>query len=201
MKAVHPAPQLVVLAAGFSARLGRSKALARIRGMTLLRRTLGILSPFSATGRIIVVVPKRAGRYRLECASRGTSFVENPRRATGLSSSVRAGVWRARQFPAVLLLPVDLAALKQVDVARMISRWRGRRRQVIARRVHEHAGSPVILPRWLYPRVADLTGDRGLRDMLRHLPAEAITLISLPSAVADVDTPQDLVRARAFSKR
>ena len=39
-------------------------------------------------------------------------FAANPRRAEGLSSSVRRGIAQARYSPALLLLPVDLAALQ-----------------------------------------------------------------------------------------
>ena len=60
-----PLLRIVVLAAGFSIRLGRPKALARIHGRTLLDRTLRVLAPFSQRTRIVVVIPAGAGRYNL----------------------------------------------------------------------------------------------------------------------------------------
>ena len=56
---------IVVLAAGFSSRLGRPKPLARVQGVSLLRRTLQVASSVTAD-RIIVVVPRNAVRYRIE---------------------------------------------------------------------------------------------------------------------------------------
>jgi molybdenum cofactor cytidylyltransferase len=186
----------VVLAAGFSARLGQPKALARIHGLSVLHRTIRTLSPFRAASSIIVVIPRRAVRYTLGFLRRSVVFVANADRATGLASSVRVGVRRARHSAGILLLPVDLVDLKRRDIARLIRRWRGARRRVAARRVDAHPAAPLILPRWLYARAVDLAGDAGLRELVRRLPRHEVSLTDLPSAELDVDTPQDLERAR-----
>jgi molybdenum cofactor cytidylyltransferase len=191
-----PRLRIVVLAAGFSARLGQPKALARIHGLSVLCRTIRTLSPFRAASSIIVVIPRRAVRYTLGFPRRSVAFVANADRATGLASSVRLGVGRARHSAGILLLPVDLVDLKRRDIARLIARWRGARRRVAARRVEAHAGAPLILPRWLYARAVKLAGDAGLRELVRRLPRHAVSLTDLPSAELDVDTPQDLERAR-----
>lgn len=191
---------VLVLAAGFSSRLGRPKPLARVRAFSLLRRTLTAVSHF-APAKIVVVIPPHAARYRIEARGIKAVFAANPRRADGLSSSVRRGIVLARYSPGLLLLPVDLAALQPRDLARLISRWRASRRCVIARRIGQHRGMPrggvpLILPRWLYARALAVTGDIGLRDLIGGLPASQRVLLNLPSAALDVDTPQDLRAAR-----
>ncbi len=191
-----PTLRIVVLAAGFSTRLGRPKALARVHGVTLLRKMLGLLAPFATSSKIIVVIPPAAGRYKIGSFAHLVTFVANSQRASGLSSSVRLGMRRARQSAGVLLLPVDLVDLARRDIARLIARWRGARRRVVARRVQDEAGGPLILPRWLYARAGDLRGDQGLREMVRRLPKDSVSLVVLPSAELDVDTPRDLERAR-----
>ena len=202
MNVVRQAPRLqfLILAAGFSSRLGRPKPLARVRAFTLLRRTLTIVARF-APAKIVVVIPRHAARYRIEARGIKVVFTANPRRADGLSSSVRRGIVLARYSPALLLLPVDLATLQPRDVARLISRWRAARRCVIARRIGQQdgrlrGGVPLILPRWLYSRALEVTGDIGLRDLVSGLPAPQRVLLHLPSAELDVDTPQDLLAAR-----
>jgi molybdenum cofactor cytidylyltransferase len=188
--------RIVVLAAGFSARLGQPKALARIRGLSVLHRMIRTLSPFRAASRIIVVIPPRAGRYTVGLRRISVAFVANPDRASGLASSVRLGLRHARHSAGILLLPVDLVDLERRDVARLIARWRGARRRVAARRVQTHAGAPLILPRWLYSRAVTIAGHAGLRDLVGRLPPGAVSLTDLPSAELDVDTPRDLERAR-----
>lgn len=205
-----PGLQILILAAGFSSRLGRPKALARIRSVSLLRRTL-ILAARLAPAKIIIVVPRSAARYRIEARRFKVVFAANPRRADGLSSSVRRGIAQARYSPALLLLPVDLAAVRQADLSRLTSRWRAARRRVVARLIGPHGGVaraevlreatprggvPLILPRRLYWRALAVTGDIGLRDLISGLPAAERVLVDLPSAALDVDTPQDLRAAR-----
>jgi molybdenum cofactor cytidylyltransferase len=203
MNAHSPARvQILILAAGFSSRLGRPKALARVRSVSLLRRTL-ILAARLAPAKIIIVLPRRAARYRIEARRFKVVFAVNPRRAEGLSSSVRRGITHARYSPALLLLPVDLAAVRQADLSRLISRWRAARRRVVARLIGPrggvatpHGGVPLILPRRLYSRALSVTGDIGLRELINGLPAGERVLVDLPSAALDVDTPQDLRVAR-----
>jgi molybdenum cofactor cytidylyltransferase len=195
-----PRLQVLVLAAGFSSRLGRPKPLARVRAFSLLRRTLLVVERF-APAKIIVVIPSHAARYRIEARGVNVVFAANPQRADGLSSSVRRGIVLARYSSALLLLPVDLADLQPRDLARLISRWRAARRCVIARRIGQQGaaargGVPLILPRWLYSRALEVTGDIGLRDLIGRLPPPQRVLLNLPSAALDVDTPQDLHAAR-----
>jgi molybdenum cofactor cytidylyltransferase len=194
-----PAPRIVLLAAGFSMRMGRPKALARVRGKSLIERTLHVLAPF-ATAAIIVVVPPRASRLRAELRGHRSTLVANPLASQGLSSSVRCGLRQARYEPAVLLVPMDLPYLDQRDIARLIARWRGARRRVAARRIGTEAGSPLILPRRLYPIALGLAGDAGLKSLIGHLPAQDVALVTLNSAAFDVDTARDLERARRHTR-
>jgi molybdenum cofactor cytidylyltransferase len=192
---IPPSPRIVVLAAGFSARLGRPKALTRVRGSSLVRRTLRAIAPF-ATAPIIVVTPARAARMRAELRGYRVVLAANLRRGEGLSSSVRCGLRHARYARAVLLLPTDLSHLDGRDIGRLIARWRGARRRVAARRIGATPVVPLILPRRFYPLALAISGDAGLKTLLRDLPPGQVALLSLPSAAFDVDTPHDLERAR-----
>ena len=109
---------------------------------------------------------------------------------------MRRGLARARYGSAVLLLPVDLAHLEVRELRRMILRWCGSRRRVIARRIGDHGGTPLILPRWLCAQASRVSGDRGLKELVGRLAAAERTLVHLPSAQWDIDTPQDLAHAR-----
>jgi molybdenum cofactor cytidylyltransferase len=192
--------QIIVLAAGFSSRLGRPKALARVHGVSLLRRTLELAATLGCA-KIIAVVASHSARYRAQARGIDVTFVTNSRRNQGLSSSVRRGIAVARYAPAVLLLPVDLGHLKSRELARLIRRWRAAPRGVIARRIGRIGVAPLILPRRLYPRAQRITGDVGLRDLIAQLPAAGRVLVDMPSAASDIDTPQDLKAARRTFRR
>jgi molybdenum cofactor cytidylyltransferase len=196
MNGVYPRGlQIVVLAAGFSSRFGGLKALARLRGVSLLRRTLCVARSVGAA-RIIVVVPRNAARYRVEARGMNVHWAVNSRRAQGLSSSVRRGIAEARYSSAVLLMPADLIHLKSRELRRLVVRWQSAPRRLIARRLGFLGVAPLILPRWLYPRALTLTGDVGLRELVGELPEGSRVLVSVPSAGWDVDTPKNLQDAR-----
>jgi CTP:molybdopterin cytidylyltransferase MocA len=190
---------MVVLAAGFSTRMGRSKALVRIRGVSLIERTLRALAPLAAAP-IIVVVPPRAARLRAELRGYRAVLIANPLRRDGLSSSVRRGLRHARYDAAALLVPMDMSHLERRDMARLIARWRGARRRVAARRIGGEAAAPLILPRRLFSLALDIAGDVGLKTLVRDLPSPDIALVSLASAAFDVDTAGDLERARRHAR-
>jgi molybdenum cofactor cytidylyltransferase len=190
-----PTLQIVVLAAGFSSRFGRPKPLARLRGQSLLERTLDLARGLDASS-ISVVIPPHAARYRLAGRRMKVSWAVNSRRAEGLSSSVRRGIAAARYASAILFLPADLPHLERREVARLIRRWRAFPRRLVARRLADSGAAPLILPRWLFARAREVTGDIGLRELIAHLHHDQRMFVELPSASLDVDTPQALDAAR-----
>ena len=205
-----PRLRVLILAAGRSARLGAPKALARIRGASLLRRTLACVAGLSPDP-VLIVVARPSAALRREVRGFRTRFLVNRRAAEGLAQSVRRGLRGARHASAILILPVDLAHLARGELQRLVSRWRGAPRRVAARRVaarrvdarrvdarvgDARGGVPVILPARRFIAAARLTGDVGLREYLISLPPAERVLVDLPSAALDVDTPQDLRRAR-----
>jgi molybdenum cofactor cytidylyltransferase len=187
--------QIIVLAAGFSARLGQPKALARVHGVSLLRSTLELAATLECA-KITAVVGRNSARHRAQAGAVRVTFVANSRRNHGLSSSVRLGIAKARHSPAVLLMPVDLANLKARELALLVRRWRATPRCVIARRIGRSGAVPLILPRRLYPRALGVVGDVGLRELIAQLPADSRVLVDLPSASVDIDTAQDLKAVR-----
>jgi CTP:molybdopterin cytidylyltransferase MocA len=67
---------------------------------------------------------------------------------------------------------------------------------VIARRIGRRGATPLVLPRWLFARALLIAGDVGLRELIGQLPDETRVLVEMPSAAWDIDTPQDLKKAR-----
>ena len=193
--ASKPGLRIAVLAAGSSRRLGRSKALVRVGSVGLLERTVALLAPLSPS-TILVIGPPRCARFRAELRGLPATLVPNRRRAAGLSASVKLALARSGCATAVMLVPVDLPGLERRDLLRLITRWRPLRRAVVARRVAGGGRTPLILPRRLFGAAGSIAGDRGLRDLVDGLPRGQVVTVDMPSAAADVDTPQDLSRAR-----
>jgi CTP:molybdopterin cytidylyltransferase MocA len=187
--------RIAVPAAGFSRRLGRSKALVMVRGSSLVRRTVTLLASLTPSP-ILLIAPPKTGRFRIALRGLPAAIVPNPERGWGLSSSVRLALQKARYASALMLVPVDLPELERRELAWLIHRWRGSRRRVVGRWVAGRARIPLILPKRLFPAARGISGDTGLRDFIDALPPGEVVLVDMPSAAADVDTPADLARAR-----
>jgi len=185
----------VLLAAGGSRRLGRSKQLVRYRARPLLLHAVAAARGALPRAPLNVVVGADALRVRLVLrrAQRGVRVVANSRWQEGLASSLRLGVAAApRTTRAVLLLLVDQPLVTAAQLARLVAAWRRRPGRLAAALYDGHAGVPAIVPRAHWRAVQALHGDQGARALLRG--ATAVTLVDMPEAGLDVDTPADVRR-------
>jgi len=187
----------VVLAAGGSRRLGRSKQLVRHRLRPLVVHAVATLRNVLPAATLIVVVGAEALKVRLvlrrmRCAVR---IVTNPGWADGLATSLRTGIAAAPPGArAALVLLVDQPLVGAAAVERLVGAWRRRPGVPAAARYEGRAGAPAILPRRHWRALRSLHGDQGARALLRH--SSALTLVDIPEAALDIDTPADLAKLR-----
>lgn len=180
----------VVLAAGGSSRLGRPKQLVRRRMRTLLLDTCSIAHSI-APRRTVVVLGAQALRLRRMLHARlpGLSFVNNSAWQHGMGSSLLAGLAHLpRGCGAALVLLCDQPAVRTRQLEKMMAAWQRRPRLAAASRYGDGVGVPAVLPRKLWSQLS--AGDRGARDVLRR--QNEITIVALPEAEVDLDTPTDL---------
>ena len=182
----------IVLAAGGSLRLGRSKQLVRYRRRALLLNALDAAEAV-APGRVVVVLGADALRLRSLLKSNRSKIVvvANSRWREGLAGSLKAGL--AAASPSARAVLVTLCDQPTVDAAalrRLVDAWRRRPNAAAAARYSGGIGVPAILPRSLWGQVRELEGDAGARSILRR--SAAITAVDMPEAELDIDTADDL---------
>lgn len=192
----------IVLAAGAGTRFGGPKAVAVLDGERLAERAAALLRA-AGCAPVVVVVGAEAVAVETALDVGPATIVRNPDWATGMGSSLRAGL-RAlggRCGAAVVAL-ADQPIVSAVAVERLIGAWhRG-----AAAAVATYAGeprNPVLLDAALWPAVAErAVGDAGARTFLRDRPDLVTGVpcddVGLPD---DIDTPDDLVAAAAALRR
>jgi molybdenum cofactor cytidylyltransferase len=194
----------IVLAAGQSSRMpGSQKLLLDIDGMPMVRHVLEAASEGGCHQTVVVFAEddvQRAVDGRAET-------VYNPDAATGMASSLHTGLRAMRpEIEAAMILLGDQPLVGSRTVATLLRAWRreGSRPAVaVAQSGGDNGGwaPPVILSRELWPRLFELKGDAGARQVLRGRP-EMLDIVPAPGRADDIDTPDDYAKiVRLFPRK
>ena len=188
----------IVLAAGRSRRMGENKLLVRLGGETVLRRAVRTARA-AGLDPICVVVGEEPERLLGELAGLPVVPVVNPEPERGMSRSLREGVAALPDDVAgvaVLLADMPFVAatmVRAVVEAATEAAWDA---PMAAASYEGVVAPPYFYRRALFPELLELDGDGcGKRIYKRHQGEAAV--VSLPAtALADLDVPADLERAR-----
>jgi len=185
----------LVLAAGRSTRMGEAnKLLQQVRGKPLVRHAVEAQLA-SCAAPVIVVTGHQNGEVEAALGGLDVRIVHNPAFATGLASSVKAGL---------AALPAEAlgAVVSLGDMPNVTPQVIDRLAQVFAERSDALAvvptlfgqrGNPVLLARALFAAVAGLSGDQGARRLLDEAGDGVVDVAFDDPAIAlDVDTPEAL---------
>jgi nicotine blue oxidoreductase len=183
----------ILLAAGSGSRLGQPKALIDIGGQPLAARGVALLRDGGADPVIVVT-----GAAAVDLA--GVITVHNPRWATGMGSSLAAGLATAPDdCAAVVVALVDQPLVGAAAVRRLIAAFRAGASVAVAA-YDGRPRNPVLLGREHWAEVSALAdGDAGAREFLRAHP-ELVTLVECGDTGRpdDIDTSEDLARIAAL---
>ncbi|GAA0799014.1 nucleotidyltransferase family protein [Spirilliplanes yamanashiensis] len=181
----------LVLAAGGGRRFGGPKALVAYRGGLLVERAAATLRA-AGVARTVVVLGAAAAEVRARADLGGAVTVENPDWATGLASSLRAGLAAladADDVDATVVLLVDMPGVTPAAVRRVAAGATAG--SLVTAGYGGRRGHPVVLGRDHWAGVAaTATGDAGARDYLR---AHAVTVVDCADVAddRDIDVPAD----------
>ncbi len=177
----------VLLAAGFSRRLGRPKQDLVLAGEPLTARAVRIATEAGLSPVIAVVRP--SGDFGHALQQLGCLVALNDEAEEGIAASIRRGVRVAGllQSDGVVLLTCDQVALSSDHLKALCDRPAQRTGSAYAGKI----GIPAYFPARDFPALLALQGDTGARDLLRE--ARSITNETL---ALDIDTEADLAHAR-----
>jgi CTP:molybdopterin cytidylyltransferase MocA len=185
----------VLLAAGEGRRLGGSKALLRLRGMSFLQACLAALDRPAIAERI-VITGHDAARVAAEVPLQpGVRVAHNPLYRDGMLGSVLRGLGEAEALgaDALLLHPVDHPLVETATIDAVISALEDG--ALVAVPSHEgRRGHPGGFARAAWPALRAATPEEGARAVLRDHPQWVVHVRGGPGCVAGFNTPADLAR-------
>lgn len=184
----------IILAAGSSQRMGANKLLARIGGKALVRH-VAEAATHSGAAETVVVTGHERERIESELAGLEVRFIHNSAHASGMASSLKAGIAAlpAAVAGAIVLLG-DMPEVSAEMIDRLIAAAGDGSKIAIA--THNGVrGNPVLWPRRFFPEFAALSGDAGARSLIAEHGDEVIAVELGEAAARDIDTPEALAEA------
>lgn len=180
----------IVLAAGASTRMGRTKMVLPLGRGTVLSAAVAPLLE-AGLDRVVVVLGHEA-----EEVLRRAGLPQDPRLCVvihegwreGMSSSLRRGLVECEDAAAVLVALGDQPGVSPLVVERLVDSHRAGARLAVP--VHgDRAGHPVLFARDLWDELRTATGEKGGRDVVERHWREAAVVDAPP--LRDIDTEED----------
>ena len=188
---------VVLLAAGGSSRMGRTKGLLPYLGRTLIAHAARTALA-SGAAEVVVVLGADADALRRELAGLRVRIVVNAGWTEGMGSSLRLGI--GALAPDLDGAVVALGDQPRVTPAHLRALAEGLAdAPVVASSYDGVLGAPCAFARAEFARLLKAEGDAGMRAFVRS-GEEPVATIAFAAANADVDTPesyQDLVSSAA----
>jgi CTP:molybdopterin cytidylyltransferase MocA len=179
----------IILAAGSSQRLGQPKQVVLLGGETLLHRAIRTaadagLSPIIVVIRSTIASAVFATQIEVE-------FIINSKPDEGMASSIRCGITALlpKEVAGAVIMTCDQPAVSAAHLRALA----GDEARITGSGYARTIGVPAYFPRESFAELGQLCGDSGARTLL-----QAAHSLSADNLALDIDTQQDLDRARAL---
>lgn len=181
----------VILAAGASRRMGRTKQLLPVEGEPMVRRAArrAIAAGLSP---VVVVLGHDAERVRAALAGLTVSFATSPDPTGPTSASLHAGLRALDEtVPATVVLLADMVHVTETMLRSLVERSRSRGAALEVSRYGEVLAPPLLFPRARWPELLAWHGEGCGKAVVRAHLDEASVHDWPAAALLDVDTPAD----------
>lgn len=189
----------VILAAGYSSRMGDFKPLLKYGTRTVLERSVGLFQQ-AGVGNVRVVVGHRRDELIPLLRQWGADWTINERFDDGMFSSIQAGV-RALEpsKQAFFLLPVDVPLVRGATIPDLLEVFAGSHADVAYPCFFGRRGHPPLISTKLREGILEWPGDGGLRSFLNTAPLRSIDVeVADEYVLLGTNTPEDY---RALCRR
>lgn len=183
---------VIILAAGFSSRMGEFKPLLKLGTYTAIEHAVRCFLQ-AGIRDVRVVVGHRADAVMEAVKPMGVRVVLNSRFEEGMYSSVQAGVGtlgpKARAF---FLLPADHPLVRTSTIEKILDCYRSGRKGIIYPTFQGRRGHPPLISRVYMDEILKGLAPGGLQGLLSKYEHDALEVAVADEAVLlDMDVPED----------
>jgi len=190
----------LILAAGSSSRMGKSKQLLHVDGQPLLRKTIETTLASHANS-ILVVLGDNSDSISKSISDMPVDCILNENWTEGIGSSLKSGVREIQKrylnAEAILILVCDQPLLTADHLNELIRKYIGLKKLIIASGYTNTAGVPAIFDKALFHQLLALENHQGAKKIIEQL-AESTVVVSFAEGAVDLDTPEDYSRYKTL---
>ncbi|WP_051228697.1 DVU_1551 family NTP transferase [Pleomorphomonas oryzae] len=190
-----PGIAVIVLAAGWSSRMGAFKPLLPFGDDTVLGHVISTIAE-AAIGPAYVVVGNEAARMVPAVEARGAVAVVNVGFADGMMSSIKAGIAALPEtVDCAMILPVDVPLVRATTLAQIATSAGQGEAAILRPTFRGQCGHPPLIRRRLFAEILAASPEATLRDILDRHQQHAQTIAVIDSGVLrDMDYSGDYRR-------
>jgi CTP:molybdopterin cytidylyltransferase MocA len=188
----HDDVAAIILAAGRSSRMGAFKALLPFGPKTVIKSCIDAMRDAGVQTVIVVVGADRAADVQEHLQDSNVVFAVNPDAGSEMSASVSLGVSVVPdKIKAVLILPVDHAAVPAEAISTVIDEWK-KGAVLVKPVIGERGGHPVLIDLRFRNELLNLDPAQGLRGLFdAHESQVARVPVHSNYVACDMDTWDD----------
>jgi CTP:molybdopterin cytidylyltransferase MocA len=177
----------VVLAAGFSSRMGNFKPLMQLNGKSMLTHCVSLFHD-AGVERVVVVTGHRCEEVMPPVEELGALSVYNSDYAEGMFGSICSALPHFAGVDGFFILPVDIPLIRRATLDLLVSRFNGD--SVVYPRFADERGHPPLIPASFISAILEHDGFGGLQTLLETLPGTDVPVWD-KGILMDADTPAD----------
>jgi molybdenum cofactor cytidylyltransferase len=185
---------ILLLAAGSSSRLGRSKQLLSITGQPLLLKSVKAAIE-SGIKNITVVLGANEQAHREVITDAGVQVVVNTAWKKGMGNSLKVGLsYLLQQTPkaeAVITMVCDQPLINSDQLLKLVFEYESSESTIVASFYQGVAGVPVLFDRTLFSELLSMSDETGAKKILQEHP-HLVKTVPFPGGEIDIDTEDDL---------
>lgn len=181
----------IILAAGYSSRMGSFKPLMDLLGKTPLQRCIELFQQCEVND--IVVVTGYSHDCIEEKLNGKVKTVFNEKYSEGMYTSVKTGVAAlSKETDAFFILPVDISSIKSSTIKKMIESYEKIQNGILFPIFNEEKGHPTLITYSIVEEILSGNPQQGLREILNlHEDKYHYEKVADRGILLDMDTKED----------
>lgn len=184
---------IIILAAGNSSRLGKSKQLLDYKGKTLLQTVIDEALKTDCSS-ITVVLGANAEEILAKHQNNQIDFLINKNWENGMASGIVAGlsslIEKNTKIKNIIIAVADQVFIKMSTFNNLIEKHHQTGKNIIASSYAGTIGTPVFFGKDYFDALLSLKGTEGAKKLLKQYPLDVETVV-FEGGEIDIDTATD----------